>query len=369
MPTTVNSPRLLVKAQPGSLRSSLQLAAGSVEFQIEPLFTSIGVGSQLGATAMPVWHVLTPAQPLDRIQAWNVCHELVRTGLGLDGGPAVEFAEPDLVQQWLPNDPGAVALAAASTCADSKPPDARFPLGSDPLWFHDDAHAEFVAALTTLGDVPPNDLVRVAHLDSGYDASHETLPVHLNSGLQRNLVDGDRPGDASDTSSGPLNAFGHGTGTLGVLAGNRTASLGPIGAAPFVEVVPVRVANSVVLFENSAIARAFDYVHGLCANPQTQVHVITMSMGGIGYPESLRAAIAAAATAWRSAPCPGSGVEDAATRYGTSARTLGISPTRLVIALKECVRAQAGALLRPRELESLWHVVLRHALVAYFAQA
>ena len=85
--------------------------------------------------------------------------------------------------------------------------------------------------------------------------------------------------------------------------------------------------------------------------------------------DDLRSAIAAAATAWRSAPNPGTVIEDAATRYGTSARTLGISPARLVLALKDCVHAQAGALLRPKELESLWHLVLRQALVAYYAQA
>jgi hypothetical protein len=85
--------------------------------------------------------------------------------------------------------------------------------------------------------------------------------------------------------------------------------------------------------------------------------------------DALRAAIGAAAMAWRVQSTPTTGVDDAAARYGASARALGISPTRLVIALKECVHGQAAALLRPQELESLWHLVLRHALVAYFAQA
>jgi hypothetical protein len=85
--------------------------------------------------------------------------------------------------------------------------------------------------------------------------------------------------------------------------------------------------------------------------------------------DALRAAIGAAATAWRARTRPATGVEDAAARYGASARALGISPTRLVIALKECVHVQAAATLRPPELESLWHLVLRHALVAYFAPA
>ena len=53
-----------------------------------------------------------------------------------------------------------------------------------------------------------------------------------------------------------------------------------MGGAPFAEVVPVRVANRVVLFSNSAIAKAFDYVHGLNV-AGTRVDIITMSMGGL----------------------------------------------------------------------------------------
>ena len=54
-----------------------------------------------------------------------------------------------------------------------------------------------------------------------------------------------------------------------------------LGGAPFAEIVPVRVANRVVLFSNSAIARAFDYVHGLMPTAANRVDVITMSMGGL----------------------------------------------------------------------------------------
>ena len=55
----------------------------------------------------------------------------------------------------------------------------------------------------------------------------------------------------------------------------------PFGCAPFTEVVPVRVADRVVLFFNSAIFQGLSYVLDLCRDPATRVHVITMSMGGI----------------------------------------------------------------------------------------
>lgn len=99
--------------------------------------------------------------------------------------------------------------------------------------------------------------------------------------LQRNFVDEDRPDDASDQPTAVVNPmFGHGTGTLGLLAGSAVEGV-PLGGAPNVEVVPIRVANWVVLFSNSAIARAFDYVHRLSSNPHTRIHVVTMSMGGV----------------------------------------------------------------------------------------
>ncbi|HXL99099.1 MAG TPA: S8 family serine peptidase, partial [Rhizomicrobium sp.] len=121
---------------------------------------------------------------------------------------------------------------------------------------------------------------RVAHLDTGY-SDHQTTPQFLNRNLQKNFVDKDRPDDATDIAWGALSNPGHGTGTLGILAGKAIGAGAPLGCAPNAEVVPVRVANSVVLFYNSAIARAFDYVHQLSQDPKTRVDIITMSMGGL----------------------------------------------------------------------------------------
>jgi hypothetical protein len=168
----------------------------------------------------------------------------------------------------------------ASPCGEPAPPNPQFPAEPDLLWFQDTTHAQFDATVAVIGD-PGAERVRVAHLDTGYDPAHLTLPAHLDLALQRNFVEADRPDDATDITEGPLNSLGHGTGTLGILAGKALPGEEAIGAAPFVAVVPIRVANNVVLFLNSAIARAFDYVHQLCANPDTQVHVLTMSMGGV----------------------------------------------------------------------------------------
>ena len=122
---------------------------------------------------------------------------------------------------------------------------------------------------------------RIAHLDTGYDPDHKSLPKNLRRDLARNFVDA-RPNDATDRSEdAAFNNFSHGCGTLSILAGATVPGLKPFGCAPEAEIVPVRVADRVVLFSNSSIARGFDYVHQLCASGATRVHVVSMSMGGL----------------------------------------------------------------------------------------
>ena len=168
-------------------------------------------------------------------------------------------------------------LAATASCERALEPDSRLPVGNGFYWFRDEAHSQLQLAREELGQ--PASRVRIAHFDTGYDPNHITKPQFLRTDLQRNFEDGN-PNDARDTSDGAFNNLGHGAGTLGILAG-ATVDGAPLGGAAFLDVIPVRVANSVVLFQNSSIAKAFDYVHSLANNPNTQVHVITMSMGGL----------------------------------------------------------------------------------------
>ena len=76
-------------------------------------------------------------------------------------------------------------------------------------------------------------------------------PLHLRLDLQKNFLDGETPNDASDPGiHGFAKNPGHGTGTIGILAGgsftftNEKYSFSALlGGAPYAEVVPVRVAN------------------------------------------------------------------------------------------------------------------------------
>ena len=110
MPSDNSRFRLLVKTAPGPAAVRLSLNGQRFNFTMTPLQAAQrrGVARAIG------WHVLTPSPSPGHAEDWGVtnpwemCHELVRGGLGVAGGPQVEFAEPDLQQQWLVGRPGAI---------------------------------------------------------------------------------------------------------------------------------------------------------------------------------------------------------------------------------------------------------------------
>jgi hypothetical protein len=277
------SPRLLVKLSAAPAQVSFSFGARSLNVSFERLFDSIRAPAPgLGAAPAPEWFVMSSTASAAEVNTWDLCHHLVTKGFGVAGLSAAEAAEPDLEQTWTTGTPFQHALAAARTCESPTGPDTRLPAGSGFYWFRDINHSQLEAARTAIGR--PSDRVRVAHFDTGYDPDHETKPLFLltkdPTNWQRNFGDGDRPNDATDHTSGIFTNLGHGTGTLGILAG-ATVDGSELGGAPFLDVIPVRVADSVVLFRNSAIAKALDYVHGLFNDKAKRAHVITMSMGGL----------------------------------------------------------------------------------------
>jgi len=281
--------RILVKMKPGTATTKLALDGAKFRFTAEPLFKSIGRGKgRRPAAPATNWHLLrSTAEPgmataAEIANPWDVCHQLLDDGIAAGG--RVEFAEPDLQQQWLIGRPGALVVQLAQSPSGPAPQNAKYPTLPENYWYRDTRHAQWDAALAASPDPGDAGRTRVAHLDTGYDPNHQTRPKYLNTKLQKNFVDQGRPGDASDDSSGAINNLGHGTGTLSILAGAGVKGVNggkPFGCAPYAEVVPIRVANSVILFYNSAIAQAFDYVHQLCRTSASFVHVVTMSIGGL----------------------------------------------------------------------------------------
>jgi hypothetical protein len=274
--------RILVKAAPGVTAAQLTFGASAVSFKATPLFSSIGSQPALGAAAGEVWYVLAPPQGFAGENSWDLCHSVVQQGLGLAGAPAPIFAEPDFEQKWLTGTSAEGGQSLVQSCEAADKPNPAFPRDEgNPYWFRDASHSQFDDAIAAIGGPEVASQVRIAHFDTGYDPNHHTLPRHLRRDLARNFVDDDHPNDASDDSSGLFTNLGHGMGTLSILAGTAQPGKSLLGGAPFAEVVPVRVANRVVLFSNSSIARAFDYIHGLNAGGPNRVDIITMSMGGL----------------------------------------------------------------------------------------
>lgn len=233
---------------------------------------AIAAPSGRGIAAASQWHhVVLPSW---RGSVWDACHAFLQPkALGAAG--TAEFVEPDLMQSWPVESP---PLAAGDQPDEQ---DTRYPcIPGDNDWYRDDNHGRFRKALEALGPNPP--VVRIAHLDTGYDPNHHALPANLRTGLAKSFLSDPPLDNAYDVSHGLLNNLGHGTGTMSVLAGrNPTDPTKPVGAAPFVEIVPIRVADRVELFYNSAIAKALDYVFALSKNEETRIHIVTMSMGGL----------------------------------------------------------------------------------------
>ena len=276
-----NIQRFLVKTAPGGTRANLNIAGASVAFAVRPLFESIRPPHALGMAAAPAWHIVEAPFAFNAGNAWDVCHQILSNGLGFAGAPLPVYAEPDFEQQWVSRSPEDQALALSATCASVPQKLGDFPGDAqDNFWYRNPQHSQLAAALQRVQVPSVGRAVRIAHLDTGYDPEHGSIPSRLEIALQRNFADGNLE-SAEDSSSGFFNNLGHGTGTLSILAGQAVGERSQPGCIPFARVVPIRVANRVELFYTSAIAAALDYVHKLCEDPATAVDVVTMSMGGL----------------------------------------------------------------------------------------
>lgn len=127
-------------------------------------------------------------------------------------------------------------------------------------------------------------IVRIAHLDTGYDSNHKSLNYSiLRKDLERDFSKKTKANNSAiDPGSGPNG--GHGTGTLSILSGtvslNEKVEFIGITNDLNIEIVPIRISDKVVLFKNESFEKALEYIYHLYEDASTRCHIVTMSMGG-----------------------------------------------------------------------------------------
>lgn len=154
-------------------------------------------------------------------------------------------------------------------------------------WHLDDDHSQLTKAAQRVM-AKPGAHVRIGHIDTGYIKDHIVLPKNLLADKARSFISGEAANQAIDKPQSGMD--GHGMGTLGLLAGNNVALNttfnefeGYIGGAPMAEVVPIRISNSVIIWNTANFCHAIDYA------VEQGCDVVTMSMAGKPSPKMARA--------------------------------------------------------------------------------
>lgn len=272
----VDSNRILVK-----LRPTASLAASDPHANLRPLYDTPPALENLGLAPTPAWYVAE--LPDGARSPWDLAHARVADQLGIAQSDVL-YAEPDMEQNIYRDTNeagvGGEPFAVGERCeAKNQEAGGGRVKGPDLFGWHlGDDFSQLGAAREAVEFSGTR--TRVAHIDTGYDKNHTSKPEHVRTELERNFVDGDgNPNDAQDPDNRVfvIDNSGHGTGTIGILAGGKAVDFDGayIGAAPGADVVPLRIADRVTLFRTSAFAQALRYA------TRQGCDVVSISMGGL----------------------------------------------------------------------------------------
>ncbi|HSM03408.1 MAG TPA: S8 family serine peptidase [Longimicrobiales bacterium] len=269
--------RLLVK-----IRRRDALSAADPRAGLRPLFEASPGGRDadgFGLDGGPDWYLAELPDPSGT--AWDSAHARVADQLGIDGSDVL-FVEPDLVHDIYLDPDGREPDQTFDLVRDCKGPrqttEAVVVGPTDRGWHLDEAFTQLRTARDEVAFT--DERTRIAILDTGYDRDHVGAPRHVLRHLERSFVESDATRTSAEDPDGkafPIDNSGHGTGTLGILAGGPLPEWDgdALGGAPDADVVPLRIADSVVLLKTSAFARALDYAVSAGCD------VVSMSMGGL----------------------------------------------------------------------------------------
>jgi subtilisin family serine protease len=263
--------RVLVKLRPSSA-----LGAAESRGKLRPLYRPAPSRS-LGLAAAADWYVAELSA--EGASPWDNAHARVAEQLGVSESDCL-FAEPDIEHTIYADTnevPADGAMPVGGECRPiPKDGGSGKALGPNQFaWHLGDTFSGLRKAREAVEFSDPR--TRIAHIDTGYYGAHIAVPEHVVKSLERNFVEGDNSAEDPDNQRLILDNSGHGTGTIGILAGGRIKDEGDIflGGAPAAEVLPLRIADTVVLFRTSALAEAIRY-----ATAQ-RCDVVTLSMGGL----------------------------------------------------------------------------------------
>ncbi|HSK79075.1 MAG TPA: S8 family serine peptidase [Thermoanaerobaculia bacterium] len=263
------------------LRPSNALRAAESRMNLQPLYdTPPAVVGGFGIDSTPQWFIAE--MPEGAATPWDLAHARIAGQLGIAESDVV-FAEPDfrhtVYRDTSEEQVAGQPFAAGEDCT-ANPQDGTHGKAVGPdvfAWHLGDDFSQLGAARDAVRFTERR--TRIAHLDTGFFPTHETVPRNLLRDLGRNFVGrDDAPGSAVDPDNRRFlfDNSGHGAGTLSILAGGEVSAFGTVlGGAPDADVVPVRVADSVVLLRTSALAQAIRYA------VEQRCDVITLSMGGL----------------------------------------------------------------------------------------
>jgi hypothetical protein len=281
--------RLLIKVR-GTGDASLTgsaLSLGVDTDAVRPILTVPAGSSTRSAVAgaqPATWFAVERKNPRFA-NPWDEAHAMLKRGgaFAAAGGTELLAVEPDIEQSWsYEKEPSAGMAAAGGTFSGQDPSGGKAIVANRVAWNRDADFSQFAEAQARVGNKQGR--ITVAHIDTGYDKSHSSIPSGLLADKQHNTIPAENPNDATDRAppKGLANR-GHGLGTLGILAGNKVPQGAPgwdgysdfLGAAPGVNVIPIRVADWVVRFTTSTMVDGFNYAI------QQGVQVLTMSLGGL----------------------------------------------------------------------------------------
>jgi subtilisin family serine protease len=263
------------------LRHSNALRAAESRANLRPLYdTPQAKSAAFSVGSEPQWFLAE--LPDGAATPWDLAHARLAEQLGVSESDVL-FAEPDLTHDiYLDANEEQIdrAFAVGDQCeANPQNGSNGRAVGPDVFaWHLGDDYTQLARARGEVEFAAPR--TRVAHLDTGYYRAHVTLPEHTLRHLERSFVDGDtdpRSAEDPDNRLILLDSSGHGTGTISILAGGKVPAFGDVylGGAPGAEVLPLRIADSVVLLRTSALARALNYA------VEQRCNVATLSMGGL----------------------------------------------------------------------------------------